>query len=395
MPRNLSVDHVMLKDNMSAMELALADELRSRFKDKMSQQLFEDENMFLRFLRARSLNVDAAENMLKNHLKWRTEMKIDTILTEYTPHKFTVSEYFPLSRMGKDLEDSPVSFLNFGNIDCKGMSKSVTSMDMNLYISYYLEKKVVDMKETSAKTGKLVDKWIWVFDFQNYSLMSATHKPTIEIFASMISLYEGNYPERLKAAYIINNSYYFSLFWAVIKPFLSPATQNKVNILGKTGWKEELLKHISPDVLPVFLGGNHKDQNGDPMCKSEIKFGGPVPESFFQYANQTCAARIPGAKKLIVARASISDVPVEVPKPGSTLEWEFVVKNRDIGFALIFRSGDAVKELIPQRRIETSQATDSGLFKCEQAGTYIIRFDNTYSWLHSKEIHFTLSVTNP
>ncbi|KAG8174498.1 hypothetical protein JTE90_000197 [Oedothorax gibbosus] len=361
------------------MEETQVEELRRRLKGKMSSELYNDDNMFIRFLRARGHNVDAAENMLKNHIKWRNEIKYDTILTDYTPHKFAKTAYFSLSRMGNDLEEAPVSLFHFGNLDSKGMVKSIKTQDMELYAAYYLEKKVEAMKEVSAKTGKHIDKWVLIFDFENFSLASATHKPTLEFFGALTSLYEGNFPERLKTAYIINNSYYFSLFWAVLKPILSPSTATKFHILGKTGWQEELLKAISPDVLPVYYGGNRTDPDGDPMCKSV-------------FANQTGSARIPGAKKLTVARSSKSEVPVHVPSPGSTLDWEFTLMTRDIGFGLLYKDHRKTEAVIPQQRIETSEATESGMFKCEKSGTYIIEFDNTFSWLHSKEIYYTFKI---
>lgn len=35
-------------------------------------------------------------------------------------------------------------------------------------------------------------------------------------------------------------------------------------------WKEVLLKHISPDQLPMEYGGTMTDPDGDPKCKSKV-----------------------------------------------------------------------------------------------------------------------------
>ena len=35
-------------------------------------------------------------------------------------------------------------------------------------------------------------------------------------------------------------------------------------------WKEVLLKHVSPDQLPVEYGGTMTDPDGDPKCKSKV-----------------------------------------------------------------------------------------------------------------------------
>ncbi|GBL99742.1 hypothetical protein AVEN_126969-1, partial [Araneus ventricosus] len=57
--------------------------LRRRVKGKMSEEMYADTEMFLRFLRARSYNLDAAEDMLTKHLHWRKTSQVDNVLTEY------------------------------------------------------------------------------------------------------------------------------------------------------------------------------------------------------------------------------------------------------------------------------------------------------------------------
>jgi hypothetical protein len=54
--------------------------------------------------------------------------------------------------------------------------------------------------------------------------------------------------------YVVNAGIMFSATWAVIKNFLDPVTQKKIQIISGSG-KKELLKGISPENLPVFLGG--------------------------------------------------------------------------------------------------------------------------------------------
>jgi hypothetical protein len=54
--------------------------------------------------------------------------------------------------------------------------------------------------------------------------------------------------------YVINSGIMFSATWSVIKNFLDPVTQKKINIISGSG-KKELLKAIDAKNLPVFLGG--------------------------------------------------------------------------------------------------------------------------------------------
>nr|XP_042905276.1 SEC14-like protein 2 [Parasteatoda tepidariorum] len=64
-------------------------EFKKRFTKEMELSMYEDKFMFYRFLKARDFNMDQAESMLRKHLEWRKEFKIDKIMTE--PFKLDVS----------------------------------------------------------------------------------------------------------------------------------------------------------------------------------------------------------------------------------------------------------------------------------------------------------------
>lgn len=68
------------------------------------------------------------------------------------------------------------------------------------------------------------------------------------------SIGQNHYPETMGFMFIINAPYLFSTVWSLVKPWLDPATQEKIHILGKN-YKTELLKYIPPQNLPKNLGG--------------------------------------------------------------------------------------------------------------------------------------------
>ena len=43
-----------------------------------------------------------------------------------------------------------------------------------------------------------------------------------------IKSFKSNYPERMKRVYMCNPPSYFSVFWALAKPFIDPVTRDKV-----------------------------------------------------------------------------------------------------------------------------------------------------------------------
>ncbi|GFT32504.1 SEC14-like protein 2 [Nephila pilipes] len=374
-------------------------EFRRRMKGRMSDEMYRDDSLFQRFLRARSYNLDAAEDMLLKHLHWRKVNKVDTILTEYKPSE-VLEKYMAMSSLGFDKEGFPVSYCEYGNIDTKGLAKCVKKTEITTFIMRHLENDVQSLKKQSEKFGKKLDRWSYIFNYENFTFANATDKLSIEVLINLIKMYDANYPERLKTGYLINASFYFTICWAVIKPFLSPATYNKIKIFGKDGWQEELRKDIGADTLPAFLGGNRTDPDGDPMCHSFIRHGGIVPERYFVHRDRKSFSKLPGVKRLVVNRRSKVNIELEVNQPGSNIEWDFDIKNRDIGFSLYYgksEDGDFEEgeEVVPKQRIDTLVQSESGIVKCEKPGIYILQFDNSFSWLHNKIIYYFANVVTP
>nr|XP_042907230.1 SEC14-like protein 4 [Parasteatoda tepidariorum] len=165
------------------------------------------------------------------------------------------------------------------------------------------------------------------------------------------------------------------------------------------GWKEKLLENIDDEVLPAFLGGKRTDPDGNPLCRSLICPGGKIPERYFLSSNKSTIRNLEGVKRLVVSRHSSTDVVIDVLHPSSVLMWEFETKDRDIGFGINCKIPDQndgeIIELIPKKRIDTSNGPETGTYVCHNAGSHILLFDNSYSWLHSKEIYYKTKVIPP
>jgi len=212
-------------------------------------------------------------------------------------------------------------------------------------------------------------------------------------------MYEANYPERLKMAVLINASWYFTMAFAFIKPILSGPTLQKLRIFGKDGWQEELLKLIDADVLPAFLGGNLRDPDGNPRCHSFLAIGGLVPEKYFAINNKKTLVNQPGVKNVTIHRLAKVRIELDVIHPDSDIVWEFETKGKDIAFSLLYvdnkESKLQAKVVIPKQRIDTSISPEEGLYRCDKRGTYILEFDNSYSWFHQKDVHYKTQIISP
>ncbi|CAL1263342.1 unnamed protein product, partial [Larinioides sclopetarius] len=324
------------------------------------------------------------------HLHWRKTSQVDNILTDYkVPEVY--AKFVPLNFIGFDKDGCPTTYFAFGSIDVKGLAKCTKKSEFARFIMYDLEKNLRKMEMQSEKLGKKIDKWNYIIDYNNFSLASATDKKTIDVLVTLVKMYDANYPERLKAAYLINSSFYFTILWSVIKPFLSAETAKKIKIFGKDGWQEELQKDIGDDILPDYLGGKVMDPHAI--------HGGPIPAKYYAHRDRKSFSKLPGVKRLVVNRRSKENIKLEVDQPGSNIEWDFDIKNRDISFSLIYEDpeneAEDGEEIVPKQRVDTIVASESGIVKCEKPGTYVLQFDNSFSWMHNKIIYYYASVVNP
>ncbi|GFR31889.1 retinal-binding protein [Trichonephila clavata] len=206
-----------------------------------------------------------------------------------------------------------------------------------------------------------------------------------------------NYPEILKCVYVLNASSYFTLVFPLVKAILSGSILNKITIFGKDGYKEELLKVIDAETLPAFLGGKKTDSDGNPRCETYINWAGPVPEKYFLTKNIAKISKRKDIKKVIVPNKTCHEVKIQVNQCNMILEWEYELKNHDIGFKIMFedRNPDGIEtmEIIPMYKFETEYEPIKGMLRCKRKGTYIIGFDNSYSWFNSKEVYYKVWLT--
>ncbi|XP_054714859.1 SEC14-like protein 2 [Uloborus diversus] len=382
---------------MSPEEEKAVKELKERLQGTVDED-YGDDLLFYRFLKARDFNLNAAESMLRKHLEWRKEKNIDEFMKTYTPPEI-LAKYFLLTDLGYDKDGCLVRYWPIGNVDFKGFFKCFKFSDLEKFFIYTHESESKKLEEQSKKHGKRIYQVAYIYNIEGITFAKATDKKVIDTFITISNAFYANYPERMKCSVVINTSPYFALFFSVIKKFIPSTTLSKINVFSSDEFKEFLLKEIDADQLPAFLGGTRTDPDGNPRCNSFVVHGGLIPEKHYIHKSKRSLANMPGVKEITLSRASFHEEPVEVREGQSLLEWEFETKSRDIGFGLFYQdisSGEEkMVELVPIQRIDTDEYSESGVFKCEKEGKYVILFDNTYSWLRPKEIFFKISVISP
>lgn len=385
----------MNEPNLTPKQKEILKSFRSSVADILNPE--HDDFFLLRWLRARNFNEDKAQTMLRKHMKWRQDMKVDTLFDWYqVPEVF--AKYHPGAFIGHDKEGCPVWLINSGSLDVKGFTNSSRAIDFIRYQIWRFETLMQDMKEQSKKLNKRIEKKVYIMDEENLVTSHLLNKPVLETLLNALSVFEANYPETLKRCYVINVPKPFFVLYSIIKPLLSAETESKVKIFGHDGWKEALLEDIDASVLPVHWGGTRVDPiNGSPYCESVVNPGGTIPESYY-LSNKKHLSEAEDTRALHIPKRTFVDVKVEVSERDSTLHWDIQTEENDLAMGIFYKDsadGNELEVISECKKIECDRGPESGFHVCSKAGTYVVRLDNSYSWFTSKKVHYRLTVKPP
>ncbi|XP_065760583.1 SEC14-like protein 4 isoform X1 [Muntiacus reevesi] len=373
-------------------------EALTRFRDNLQDLLptlpKADDHYVLRWLRARDFDLQKSEDMLRKHVEFRKQQDLDNIL-EWKPSE-VVQRYDAGGLCGYDYEGCPVWFDIIGTMDPKGLLLSASKQELIRKRIRVCELLLHECEQQSQKLGRRVDTAVMVFDMEGLSLRHLW-KPAVEVYQQFFAILEANYPETMKNLIVVRAPKLFPVAFNLVKSFMGEETRRKIVIMGGN-WKQELLKFISPDQLPVEFGGTMTDPDGNPKCLTKINYGGDVPQRYYLRNH----VRVQYDHQETVGRGSSLQVDNEILFPGCVLRWQYASDGGDIGFGVFLktkmgerqRAGE-MTEVLASQRYNAHMVPEDGSLTCMEAGVYVLRFDNTYSMIHAKKISYTVEVLLP
>ncbi|XP_029427887.1 SEC14-like protein 2 [Rhinatrema bivittatum] len=368
---------------------------RDNVQDLLASLPYQEDFYLLKWLRARSFNLQKSEAMLRKHVEFRKHMDSDNIIKGWQPLE-VVRLYLSGGLCGYDREGCPIWYDVVGPLDAKGLLLSASKQELVKTKARDCEVLQQECKKQTEKLGRSVEEIIMIYDCEGLGLKHLW-KPAVETYGEILTMFEDNYPESLRRLFVIKAPKLFPVAYNLIKPFLCEDTRRKIMVLGDN-WKDVLLKHISPDQLPAYYGGTLTDPDGDPKCKSKINYGGDIPKSY--YVRDQVKQQY--EQSVTINRGSSHQMEYEILFPGCVLRWQFMSEGSDIGFGVFLKTkaGERQKagemiEVITSDRYNAHLVPEDGTLTCSDPGTYVLRFDNTYSFLYSKKVNFSVEVLLP
>ena len=236
------------------------DALQEWKKNLISQNVLpnldnHDDLFLLRFLRARKFDLEKTMEMFKKFLQWRIDMKVDELRESYEMENLiAIKKVYPHGYHRTDKEGRPIYIELYDKTDVKALFKITTEDKMvKYYIKQYERQIKYIFPACSAVVKRPVEQSCTVLDANGIGITSLFGP--IKGFVKLASdIGQDYYPEMLGKMTIVNVGFLFRAVWSMVKAFIDPKTQNKINLLKST-YKDDLLALIDEENLPSFFGG--------------------------------------------------------------------------------------------------------------------------------------------
>ncbi|KAM9841145.1 SEC14-like protein 2 [Aulostomus maculatus] len=370
-------------------------QFRGRIQDILSDLPAQHDHYLLRWLRARSFNVPKAEVMIRKHLEFRRQMKVDAILLDWKPPE-VIEKYVSGGMCGYDREGSPIWYDVIGPLDPKGLLLSATKQDFMKTKIQHTEALQRECRRQAEKLGRNIEAITLIYDCEGLGLKHVW-KPAVETYGEILTMFEENYPEGLKRVFLIKAPRMFPMAYNLIKHFLCEETRRKIMVLG-SNWQDVLREHIDAEQLPAVYGGTLTDPDGDPRCRTMINYGGTVPRSYYVQDS----VKVEYDSSLTISRGSIFQLECDVTAPSSLLRWQFSSSGADIGFGVYKQTKEGggqkvadMLQVLPSQRYNAHLVPEDSCLICPEPGVYVLCFDNSYSILQSKRVSYNVEVLPP
>jgi len=256
--------------------------LRNRVQDKLYKEEYKSDHYLIRWLQARSLNVDQAEEMLIKSLEWRKENNVDGIEErEQIPEKY--KPMYPFAICGHDSEGAPMLIFPVGRQDSLALLEQESVDTIVRYNIILMETICALMRKNSQLVGKPVYQFNEILDLEGLDYNRVTSRKFIEMMMKIQKIFNDNYPEMFKKVLAVNAPKVFAIFFQVMKPIVPKATLDKIDIYGpdKDQWKAALNESGFPlELIPPYWGGTRKGT--DDLCsQSDIWYNGKLDLHYF------------------------------------------------------------------------------------------------------------------
>ncbi|KAI3665471.1 hypothetical protein L6452_44098 [Arctium lappa] len=195
----------------------------------------------MRYLEARSWNLEKAKKMLEETIEWRSNYKPEEIRWHEVANE---GETGKVSRANfVDRYGRPVLIMRPGKQNTKTGDGNVR------HLVYLIENAILNLPEGQEQMS-------WLIDFSGYSMNASNIQ--LKTTRDILNVLQNHYPERLAIVVLYNPPKIFQAFYKVVSYFIDPKTHLKIKFVypNDKASAEIMKSYFDTENLPSEFGGN-------------------------------------------------------------------------------------------------------------------------------------------
>lgn len=248
-------------EQMSNLETLTAEEQKTLEQFRTQVPGHWEDQVLVRFLRARKFDMGKSLEMFNKYLSWRAENDVDNISSFQFDEVDQLKRIYPHGFHKTDKFGRLIYIEQYGLINMDQIHQITTEERLiRYYIREYESMVKIRIPACCRAAGVPVEQSLTILDLGGSS--TKLMKKSVYNFVKLASgIAQDYYPEILGKMFIVNSPTLFSIAWKVIKPWIDERTQKKITIEGSK-YQKKLLELVEPQNLPEFLGGTCRCYGG-------------------------------------------------------------------------------------------------------------------------------------
>ena len=220
-----------------------------------------DEEVLVRFLKARNGNIKQAAVMIKAYKTWRGTYDVDGLKIFRFFEFDAVQKIYPRAWHKTDKLGRPVLIMAHANVTIEKLWK-VTNQERFIKFHVRENEKLQHyrLEACSKARRETVNQVVAVMDLKGFSMLEVGRG--IGLIREIGQIDADYYPEMMGKILVINAHPIFSSFWGIFKQILPAETVKKITILGNC-YYEVLRELVDDENIPEYLGGKSKVHSDD------------------------------------------------------------------------------------------------------------------------------------
>jgi len=229
------------------------DQFRAQVQPLLIDDCMKLDTYLIRWLRARNFDLNAAEMMLRENLRWRKEDKIDSI--KYEDFSDLASDY-PQSIDTYDKAGQPMGVTDISQWDVRQAVLQGKGQRLHRYTIGLVENITGQVCERQQK-GMNVTQVVVLLGAEGFNVIQQACPICLPLWIQFIIVIENYYPEWVDEFIVIDAPQAIQVVLTAVRPFFSRNTSNAIKVFGpnKNKWMAYLDNKISRSERRKAYGG--------------------------------------------------------------------------------------------------------------------------------------------